>query len=247
MKKILLLTLAVFGVFTAASAQYFCTEKGKTMFFKETTNVDKTTNEFMVKSTVLDVTTDADGTVSAVIETTEPIPDNPLGEVKTQSDYYYNPQTDITKIVMMSGENFKKFVMDMIKESFAANGRYMSENEIADLEKAITTKGAAEIEINPAAAPETKIANSTLRLSAGQMTMNMNIWDAKFLGAESITVEAGTFDCVKISYTQRMSTPNENIKKFYTDWYAKGVGLVRSIETDKKGNIVTEQELRLIK
>lgn len=247
MKKILLLTLAIIGACSAASAQYFCTEKGKTLFYKETDNSGKETNEFMVKSTVLDVVTDADGTISAVVETAEPIPDQPLGEVKTQSDYYYNPKTDITKIVMMSGENFKKFVMDMIKESFVAAGRYMSDNEIADLEKAITTKGAAEIEINPAAAADSKIANSTLRLSAGQMTMIMNVWDAKFLGTESITVEAGTFDCVKVSYTQRMSTPNENIKKFYTDWYAKGIGLIRSIETDKKGNVLIEQSLRLVK
>ena len=32
-----------------------------------------------------------------------------------------------------------------------------------------------------------------------------------------------------------------------TEWYAKGVGLVRSLETDKKGNVLADQTLRVVK
>ena len=70
------------------------------------------------------------------------------------------------------------------------------------------------------------------------MTMSMNFWEGKNLGTESVTTEAGTFDCVKISYVQRTSSPGGNEKRNVTEWYAKGIGLVRSIDTDKKGNIL---------
>ena len=60
MKKLfLLVSMAVFGAI-AASAQYFCTEKGKEFLYKVTDNTEKEPVETVQKSTILDVETSTD-------------------------------------------------------------------------------------------------------------------------------------------------------------------------------------------
>ncbi len=59
------------------------------------------------------------------------------------------------------------------------------------------------------------------------MTMTTNITNRKVEAKEKITTEAGTFNCLKISYdltTKMMMTMNMRA----TEWYAKDVGMVKS-------------------
>ena len=44
------------------------------------------------------------------------------------------------------------------------------------------------------------------------------------------------FDCVKISYLQRTKIVLKTTTLRVTEWYAKGVGLVKSEAYDTKGN-----------
>ncbi|MDE6369668.1 MAG: DUF3108 domain-containing protein [Muribaculaceae bacterium] len=247
MKKLLIVSLmAAFGVM-AASAQYCCTEKGKVFLYKMTDLSEKTPSENVLKTTILEVQTAADGNIDVRVEDAMALPDSPLSEIKTNMNYLYDAKTDVTTVVMMNAEDFRSMIVNTIKESAQANGQYMSAMELADLEKMMSTKGSLELVINPNAEVGSKIPNSTLRLNAGQMTMTMNVWEGKFLGSESVTTDAGTFDCVKISYVKRQSTPEGNEKANVTAWYAKGIGLVKEIETDKKGNVKAEQSLYVIK
>lgn len=247
MKNILTFAIVLLLGTTAVSAQYFCTKQGQVMYYKVDTPDGKESKESVMKSTMISVETAADGVITARVEDVESDPSNPFAEVKTYKGFAYDPATDITTVTVMTGDDFKKFLMTMIKESAEANRQHISESELADLEKTIAAKGKLEFALDPKAAPDTKLPNATLRLNAGQMTMSMNFWEGKFLGTETITVEAGTFDCLKVSYVLRISTPGGNEKRNITEWYAKEVGAVRFAETDKKGNILTEQSLRLIK
>ena len=237
--------MAVFGVMTA-SAQYLCTDKGKELLYKMVDNSEKTPNENVIKTTVIDVQTTADGNIDTRIEDVLALSDAPLAEIKTNMNYLYDAKTDVTTVVEMSAEDFRHMIINMIKESAQANGQYLSAMELDDLEKVMSTKGRLEIVIDPKAEVGSKIPNSTLRLNAGQMAMTMNIWEGKFLGTESVTTEAGTFDCVKISYVMRQSTPAGNEKDNVTAWYSKGIGLVKEVKTDKKGNVTAERSLFVI-
>lgn len=247
MKKLFVFAvMAAFGAM-AASAQYFCTEKGKVFLYKLVDNTEKKPTDTMLQTTFVEVEKSADGNINARVEDVMSLPDSPLSEIKTNMNYIYDAKTDVTTVVEMTAEDFRSMIVNTIKESAQAAGQYISEMELADLEKMMSSKGRLEVLIDPKAEVGSKIPNSTLRLNAGQMTMTMNIWEAKFLGTESVTVEAGTFDCVKISYVMRTSSPNGNEKSNVTSWYAKGIGVVREIETDKKGNITKERNLSVIK
>ena len=78
--------------------------------------------------------TAADGKISVRLQEIQSDPDNPLAEIKTYSTYIYDPQTDVSTIIPMSADDFKNFILTMIKDAAAANGQYMSEMDLADIE-----------------------------------------------------------------------------------------------------------------
>lgn len=67
------------------------------------------------------------------------------------------------------------------------------------------------------------------------MTMSLTVTNRKVEAEESVTTPAGTFDCVKISQDTELKAV---IKKKFNSatWYAKGIGLVKTINYDSKGN-----------
>lgn len=245
MKKILLLALT-FAVGMTASAQLLCSEKGKQILYKQVDNSEKTPVETVIKTTVIDVV-EADGKTTVRIEAIHPVPDNSFAEVKEYWTYVYDAATDVTKVIPMTADDLRAMIINVISEAANASNQHLSEMELKDIEKMMSVKGELEFSIDPQWAPNTKLANSTMRLNAGQMTLTMNIWDGMYLGVESVTTEAGTFECAKVSYVKRTSGPDGNEKSNVTEWYAKGVGLVKSVETDKKGKILSEETIFVIK
>lgn len=241
MKKILLSSLALVIACAAATAQYFSTTQGQVMIYKETDVKEET--ESAIKSTVISVDKADNGVITARIEDLQSDPSSPMMEVKTYRTFSYDSATGETKAIVMSAEDFKDFFLSMIRQSAEAAGQHLSEMEYNDLEKAISSKGSLEFVIDPKMAAGTKLPKTSLRLNAGMVSMRANLWDGKMLGIERVTVPAGTYDCVKISYSIVMTTPNGNDKHNVIEWYAKDLGLVKSAETDKKGNIISEQVL----
>lgn len=241
MKKLFTIALAALIGASVASAQYFSTTKGCELIYKSTNLEDK--SETQMKSTVLSVDKADNGVIKARTEDVQADASNPMIEIKTYREYSYDPATEVTTLTLMTADDFKDFVMTMIRQSAEAAGQHISEMELADLSKTISSKGVLEFPLDPKAAPDTKLPKSTLRLNAGMMTMRANLWEGKILGIENVEVPAGTYDCIKVSYQMVMSGPNGNDKRFITDWYAKDLGLVKSQETDKKGNLKTEEVL----
>ena len=235
MKKYLLTVVALVMVCMASSAQYFSTTVGQVLTYNSTKDgkIEKT-----AKATVLSVETNSDGVIAMQEEDVVSDAANPLMEVKVHRSYTYNPGTGVTKVVMMTAEDMKATVLSMISRAAQEAGQYMSESDLTEIANAISGKGALEFEVDPKMAPDTKLPKSSFRLNAGMMTITGNLWDVKMLGTETVTVPAGTYeDCVKISYTMVVNSPEGNTKHIDVDWYAKGVGLVKSVEYDKKGNV----------
>lgn len=74
------------------------------------------------------------------------------------------------------------------------------------------------------------------------MKMYVKITNRKVVSQESVTVPAGTFDCLKITYdieTKAMA----KISASAAQWMAKGPGLIKSETYDKKGKIASSQLL----
>jgi len=84
-----------------------------------------------------------------------------------------------------------------------------------------------------------------IRVGAGggiNINMAIDITDRKIEGREEITTPAGTFNCVVLSQT----TSTKTIMRVETsskDWYAPGVGVVRSESYNRKGKLTGYSEL----
>lgn len=79
-----------------------------------------------------------------------------------------------------------------------------------------------------------KVINNGIKI----LTINTFITDRKVEGFEKVTTPAGTFDCVKISYTIETKMMFK-IKMSGIQWFAKNVGAVKTETYNKKGKLET--------
>lgn len=91
--------------------------------------------------------------------------------------------------------------------------------------------------------PNGKLASNILNKKTGavQETLVLDAVNRKVLAKESVTVPAGVFECYKISTTINilatvMNVPFKNHFTMY-EWYAPGIGIVKSEGYDKKGEL----------
>lgn len=88
-------------------------------------------------------------------------------------------------------------------------------------------------------------ANITISAASGGISLLnlvMNITNRKVVGIESVTVPAGTFECYKITYdveTKLMFKMNTTVVEYLN----MGVGNVKTETYDKKGKIISTNEL----
>lgn len=242
MKKLLLITMAALAI-APAQAQYFNTEKGHQSTYSSMAVNDKDTIRIETTVTVKEISTGADGKITSVVEQVSPIPGNALAKHTETQTFHYDPAKDITTIIVSDAESTKAEMIETIRTQAESAGHIPTESEMAELTGMLKVKGELSIDIDPKAALDTKLPNKTLRVNMGPETFTFNLWEGKVKGKESVTTAAGTFECFKLTYTMKINM-GANSQKFYvTEWYAPGVGLVKSINADKKGNILASEEL----
>ena len=84
-----------------------------------------------------------------------------------------------------------------------------------------------------------KDAEMNMHVDATPMQLNfiLTIYNRKVDAEESLKTPAGTFNCVKISQSQHLKAMI-SMDTNSIEWYAEGVGLVRSESYNKKGKLM---------
>lgn len=230
-----------------ASAQYCPTAIGTVLEYVE--------NDSQPVQAVKNITLTADSiyqqgdqTVVRMLEHTD-IP----GSLKTEPDSYayaYYNASDAqspTQYVLMSADQLKEIMVATIRDEIASSGQSVSESDFNEAIAMVRPSGKLALTLDPAAAPDTKIPNTSLRVNIGTVSVSFHISNGKVLGKENVTVPAGTYDdCLKVTYILKNNTPDGSIKSYVTEWYAQGVGLVRQEAKDKNGQIQSVQELKRV-
>ena len=245
MKKIITLALAVMVACSAASAQLCSTKEGQKFTYRQTET--KAKKELVSTSTVVKVETAADGVVSVRMEDKTTDPSDPMHDQTMFSGYRFNPADTTTTNIIMGADDFKEFIIGMIKQGAEAAGQFVSDAQMAEVEKMVKVSGEMALPLNPNAVAGQTFSNSTLRCTMGPQSMKLLLCKGKYQGREEIEVPAGKFNCVKVEYQVRSTgmgpdTPDQ----YVTAWYADGIGMVKQIDADKKGNVRSEQVLTAI-
>jgi len=75
------------------------------------------------------------------------------------------------------------------------------------------------------------------------MKMSANITNRKVEAIEDITVKGGTFKCYKFSSDVQAIAMGIKVNTKNSEWYAKGIGTVKTESYDKNGKLQSRTEL----
>lgn len=136
--------------------------------------------------------------------------------------------------MICDGDQITIDTITLLKEKLSAS---LSESN-SDAEAKVSGTNAV-LPNNLSVGQELPDAIMDMEIMAGTMKMDFGVksYNKKVVGEETITVPAGTFDCVVV--TENTDTKMLISKKTTSKlWYAKGVGLVKQEEYNKKGDVV---------
>lgn len=242
MKRLAFIVFAAMA-FCNAFGQYMPNEKGVVYTYEAKNLEDDKTNTYT--ATVVDVTTSDKGVVTANIIEKINTEDSFFGEIEEPSTYIYNPADKKTTYVIVTPESFKEMMTKQIRQMISESGQFVSESDIEEITSRIKPKGEVSVVLPDEAAPGSSMPNHTLRASMGEgMTVGMKITKGTYQGYEEVATPAGTFNCLKVTYT--FSIIGESADQKVTAWYAPGVGLVKQVDADRKGNEKGVTELQKI-
>lgn len=227
MKKILILTgLACFMLTGHSQETYFPTKEGTVLVYKsldkkskETGSVKYTINKVKASGNDLDIT--------YLVESLDP----------KESLLY---KEEIT--IQQRGDKLYMDMSNLInKSAFQQDGEIPAEVEI--------TGNNMEIPVNAQPGASLPDASVSMALKMGFVNMKMaaDVTNRKVEAIEDVTVPAGTFKCLKFSSDVNATVMGMNVKSKSTDWYAKGIGLVKSESYDKSGKIQSTMHLTELK
>lgn len=193
---------------------YFPIEKGTIV---ETTNYDKKNKETgKVYQKVLDYTKN-NGVTEVKIES----------QIKTKDS-----DSIITQEYSIRCENGEFYInMDSYLNNEALKAYQSMEIEV-DVDNMTIPANLSKGQLLNDGRVSASISNSGVKL----MTMTVYIKNRKVEDFEKVTTPAGTFDCVKISYDMEMKMIFK-VKASAIQWFAKGVGAVKTENYNKKGKL----------
>jgi hypothetical protein len=123
------------------------------------------------------------------------------------------------------------------KAAFQQDGSIPAEIEI--------TGNNLEVPSNPNPGDVLPDASVEMAMKMGfvNMKMSANVTNRKVEAIEDITVAAGTFKGYKFSSEVNSTVMGIKVNSKNTDWYAKGIGIVKSENYDKNGKLQSRTEL----
>ena len=91
--------------------------------------------------------------------------------------------------------------------------------------------------------PGDKLEPISVKCGLGPLTYRIEVFNRQVLRKETITVPAGTFDCLVISEDRNEDGPGHHRHTTGISWYVKGIGYVRHDTCSRKGELQTTEVL----
>lgn len=228
MRSITLTALLMFS-FLAASAQYFSTKEHQRLRY-----ADADGGSPQLQETVEVDRADNGQTVSVMSLTSGPL----TYTYKAR----YDANTGESVITVFDSESMRKAVAGLVAKAATGAGMSLSDEIMKSVESQIKVNGEIDIVIDPAAKSGSPMRSSEIKIKTKDLNAKISL-TGKYLGFETITVPAGTFDCVKVEYTMTSALPNEDLPKTVTAWFAEGIGEVRTVSKHLETGVTEEQVL----
>lgn len=221
MKKMLLAIVALLACHTM-QAQYFCTTQGTELHY---VNYDEAGQSLSNKTvTVYNVVKNASG------ESAQYLAKIVTNKTKNNTSYtLYNWNYDGNVTTCQEDLMYGPYI-----KSDSDPAKYDSKARQAMAEE-LKLKGDNSFTIKKHASAGESIPDRTYSLISNMLKNEINISGAAYMGEEKVSTTAGKFDCIKISYLKRTKIVLKTETVRVTEWYAEGIGLVKSESYNTKG------------
>ena len=221
MKKMLLAIVALLACHTM-QAQYFCTTQGTELHYVNYDEAGQSLSNETV--TVYNVVKNASGESAQYLAK---IVTNKTKNNTSYTLYNWNYDGNVTTCQedLMYGPYIKS---DSDPAKYDLKARQAMAEELK-------LKGDNSFTIKKHASAGESIPDRTYSLIFNMLKNEINISGAAYMGEEKVSTTAGKFDCIKISYLKRTKIVLKTETVRVTEWYAEGIGLVKSESYNTKG------------
>lgn len=221
MKKMLLAIVALLACHTM-QAQYFCTTQGTELHYVNYDEAGQSLSNETV--TVYNVVKNASGESAQYLAK---IVTNKTKNNTSYTLYNWNYDGNVTTCQedLMYGPYIKS---DSDPAKYDSKARQ-------DMAEELKLKGDNSFTIKKHASAGESIPDRTYSLISNMLKNEINISGAAYMGEEKVSTTAGKFDCIKISYLKRTKIVLKTETVRVTEWYAEGIGLVKSESYNTKG------------
>lgn len=221
MKKMLLAIVALLACHTM-QAQYFCTTQGTELHYVNYDEAGQSLSNETV--TVYNVVKNASG------ESAQYLAKIVTNKTKNNTSYtLYNWNYDGNVTTCQEDLMYGPYI-----KSDSDPAKYDSKARQAMAEE-LKLKGDNSFTIKKHASAGESIPDRTYSLIFNMLKNEINISGAAYMGEEKVSTTAGKFDCIKISYLKRTKIVLKTKTVRVTEWYAEGIGLVKSESYNTKG------------
>ena len=221
MKKMLLVIVALLACHTM-QAQYFCTTQGTELHYVNYDEAGQSLSNETV--TVYNVVKNASG------ESAQYLAKIVTNKTKNNTSYtLYNWNYDGNVTTCQEDLMYGPYI-----KSDSDPAKYDSKARQAMAEE-LKLKGNNSFTIKKPASAGESIPDRTYSLIFNMLKNEINISGAAYMGEEKVSTTAGKFDCIKISYLKRTKIVLKTETVRVTEWYAEGIGLVKSESYNTKG------------
>lgn len=221
MKKMLLVIVALLACHTM-QAQYFCTTQGTELHYVNYDEAGQSLSNETV--TVYNVVKNASG------ESAQYLAKIVTNKTKNNTSYtLYNWNYDGNVTTCQEDLMYGPYI-----KSDSDPAKYDSKARQAMAEE-LKLKGDNSFTIKKHASAGESIPDRTYSLIFNMLKNEINISGAAYIGEEKVSTTAGKFDCIKISYLKRTKIVLKTETVRVTEWYAEGIGLVKSESYNTKG------------
>ena len=221
MKKMLLAIVALLACHTM-QAQYFCTTQGTELHYVNYDEAGQSLSNETV--TVYNVVKNASG------ESAQYLAKIVTNKTKNNTSYtLYNWNYDGNVTTCQEDLMYGPYI-----KSDSDPAKYDSKARQAMAEE-LKLKGDNSCTIKKHASAGESIPDRTYSLIFNMLKNEINISGAAYMGEEKVSTTAGKFDCIKISYLKRTKIVLKTETVRVTEWYAEGIGLVKSESYNTKG------------
>ena len=221
MKKMLLAIVALLACHTM-QAQYFCTTQGTELHYVNYDEAGQSLSNETV--TVYNVVKNASG------ESAQYLAKIVTNKTKNNTSYtLYNWNYDGNVTTCQEDLMYGPYI-----KSDSDPAKYDSKARQAMAEE-LKLKGDNSFTIKKHASAGESKPDRTYSLISNMLKNEINISGAAYMGEEKVSTTAGKFDCIKISYLKRTKIVLKTETVRVTEWYAEGIGLVKSESYNTKG------------